>query len=850
VNENGLPELDLVYSMSALGGGPPIVYLTDPSRPVTIANELTLTINNPNQFPVSFQNAPGYTPASPLPPIGAGSTSARFDRIYVYFLWGGFNAAATATVSGGQVTAFQVTNGGAGYSVESPPQVTITGGGGQGATATATVTYLVTGVQLSSGGSGYTSAPTVTFSGGGGSGAAGYAVVQNGAVNYVKMTNTGSGYVNPPTVTFSEGGGSGAAGAATVTGSVSAIAVTNPGSDYTSAPAVNIPQSAGTNALCSLTRAQGITVSTGPNNTTWFVQGPTADPLIGVYWTLFPQTQVVLGPSQQVAFNWTNIISEALPGSPLLFLKLSITGYQVQTVAGTQVYTETAPLEVASFTVNPTTPVKAGTTVNLDWTAWGADYVMLNGGQKFNQVQGSYPVMPNPQPMDTSTPYQLQAWTNNGQSSAPATVFVFYAPTIASFQADPPALIYGQTANLIWNVTQASSASIDQGIGPIARPQGQQQVSPTTTTTYTLTAEANGVQTTGSVTILVNVAWVQVASQTPFPTRFFAPSVLNLNNKLFVIEQETQTVWSSPDGVNWTQIAQPTPWSPRLGASTIVFDAGSGPRIWLFGGNQVRMSNGMPTPVGLLNDVWSSPDGVNWTQVTSAAAWPARGGSATLLLNGKLFLVGGIAGSSVAPTALNDVWSSPDGQNWSKVTSAAAWPARFGFGATAFNNRLYVMGGALRLTSNSVSGLLNDVWSSPDGVTWTQAATPPWVARMAPVVLVVESALYLLGGIVSTGGGPGATDMWWMGTNGTWNATSLRVPVAPVGNPGYCFFQGVGGTELGGTLWVIGAQQMLSSAQVWQLRGAPGGKAPMTLAGEGGFRPVARRALSVPPRRR
>jgi hypothetical protein len=612
---------------------------------------------------------------------------------------------------------------------------------------------------------------------------------------------------------------------------------------------VNIPQSAGTNALCTLADAQQIQVSPGPNNTTWFVQGPTADPLRGVYWTLFPKTQVVLAPSQQVSFNWTNIISEALPGSPLLFLKLSITNYQVQTVAGTQVFTEPAPLEVASYTISPTTPVKAGTTVILNWTAWGADYVKLNGAQQL-PVQTSYPVTPNPQPLDTSTPYQVQAWTNNEQSSDPVVRFVFFAPTIASFQAEPKAVIFGQSANLIWNVTQASSASIDQGIGPIARPQGQQEVSPTTTTTYTLTAEANGVQTTATVTVSVNVAWVQVSSQTPFPTRFFAPSVLNLKTQLFVIEQETQTVWSSPDGANWTQVAQPAPWAARLGAGTVVFDAGSGPRIWLFGGNQVKMNNNMPTPVGLLNDVWSSADGQNWTPVTSGAAWSARGGPATLVLNGKLFLIGGVAGSSVSPTALNDVWSSADGQNWTPVTTAAGWPTRFGFGAAAFNNRLYVIGGVQRLTSTSASGLLNDVWSSPDGVTWTQAATPPWLPRSAPTVLVVGSALYLLGGFVTTSGGTGATDMWWMGTNGAWNATSLNVPVKAERLQAACFYQGVGGTVMGGTLWMIGAQQLFGAAQVWQLSGAPGVRAPTTLAGAGGFRPVARRALSVPPRRR
>ena len=76
-----------------------------------------------------------------------------------------FLATATATVSGGAVTAFTVTDGGEGYKSALPPTVTITGGGGSGATATATVDSvgLVTGLTVTAGGTGYTSAPTVTI---------------------------------------------------------------------------------------------------------------------------------------------------------------------------------------------------------------------------------------------------------------------------------------------------------------------------------------------------------------------------------------------------------------------------------------------------------------------------------------------------------------------------------------------------------------------------------------------------------------------------------------------------------------------------------------------------------------
>jgi parallel beta-helix repeat protein len=72
-------------------------------------------------------------------------------------------------------------------------------------------------LEITNGGSGYTSAPTVSFSGGGGSGAAATAYVgTGGAVTSILMTNHGSGYTSTPTVSFSGGGGSGAAATAQV----------------------------------------------------------------------------------------------------------------------------------------------------------------------------------------------------------------------------------------------------------------------------------------------------------------------------------------------------------------------------------------------------------------------------------------------------------------------------------------------------------------------------------------------------------------------------------------------------------------------------------------------------------
>ena len=76
-----------------------------------------------------------------------------------------FLAKATATISGDAVDSITITDSGLHYNATLPPTVTISWGGGNGATATASVssTGLVTGILITSGGSGYTTAPTVTI---------------------------------------------------------------------------------------------------------------------------------------------------------------------------------------------------------------------------------------------------------------------------------------------------------------------------------------------------------------------------------------------------------------------------------------------------------------------------------------------------------------------------------------------------------------------------------------------------------------------------------------------------------------------------------------------------------------
>jgi peptidoglycan-associated lipoprotein len=75
------------------------------------------------------------------------------------------------------------------------------------------------------------------------------------------------------------------------------------------------------------------------------------------------------------------------------------------------------------------------------------------------------------------------------------------APT-ASLTASPETIEKGQSSTLSWQTSNATDISIE-GIGPV-QASGSQQVSPTDSTTYTLTAKGAGGSTNATARVTVN----------------------------------------------------------------------------------------------------------------------------------------------------------------------------------------------------------------------------------------------------------------------------------------------------------------------------------------------------------
>jgi len=102
-----------------------------------------------------------------------------------------------------------------------------------------------------------------------------------------------------------------------------------------------------------------------------------------------------------------------------------------------------------------------------------------------------------------------------GSALVPATTARAVEPLLASvaITASPGVICPGQSAHLTWSSTDATSVSIDQGIGSVL-PFGDRTVSPAQTTTYTIT----GSNSTGGYATAFATVYVNGSCATPTPT--------------------------------------------------------------------------------------------------------------------------------------------------------------------------------------------------------------------------------------------------------------------------------------------------------------------------------------------
>lgn len=216
--------------------------------------------------------------------------------------------------------------------------------------------------------------------------------------------------------------------------------------------------------------------------------------------------------------------------------------------------------------------------------------------------------------------------------------------------------------------------------------------------------------------------WTQVAAGTHFSARSSA-GVAVYNNKLWVIggssaESSTDNdVWSSTDGVTWVEEGT-IPTGQQIQMMT-VYDN----KMWITGGyNAVS-----------LGEALYSTNGTSWDSSNNNAAL-AHYGSMGLSYNGSFYVLGGVGVSDVHRLNVT-------GGAWSLSIQSTVFSARANLGGTVYNNKMWISGGAGTTTG--------DVWYSSDGITWVEAtagSSNKFSKRESHMMITYDNKMFVIGG--------------------------------------------------------------------------------------------------------
>jgi hypothetical protein len=234
----------------------------------------------------------------------------------------------------------------------------------------------------------------------------------------------------------------------------------------------------------------------------------------------------------------------------------------------------------------------------------------------------------------------------------------------------------------------------------------------------------------------------------------------------------SNNVWQTTDGRNWTSLSSQARFSPRA-TRGVSFNG----QLWIIGGATIDRPEG-----GVSNEIWRSADGIDWTRVVPTTIFPPRDGHSIVVFQNKLWVIGGWEGSLLGggnDVRLNDVWSSSDGVAWTQQIPAGGtiFARRVSHDVAVFQDKLWVIGGHLQNSADT-----NDVWSSPDGLTWTLVqANAAFSARRSHRVVAFHNELWLTGGGSGPSGEPaqGTSEVWHSPDGITWTQVNPPFPFFP-----------------------------------------------------------------------
>jgi hypothetical protein len=199
--------------------------------------------------------------------------------------------------------------------------------------------------------------------------------------------------------------------------------------------------------------------------------------------------------------------------------------------------------------------------------------------------------------------------------------------------------------------------------------------------------------------------WETVAEKSNLPARVFYGALV-FEDKIWLFggfdgKNYYNDAWNSKDGVNWQRVAEKTVWSPRLVRTIGVFKN----KIWIFGGSVIDGEREINPDSK--NEVWSSGDGIKWTQEKTNGTQNWGWGVNPVVFDDKLWLVGANRDGNFSSAVL----VSGDGVNWQ--AQPAPWSPRGGAVVWVSGDTLFMTGGKFSRTENGETKFIysNDVWA-------------------------------------------------------------------------------------------------------------------------------------------
>ena len=188
------------------------------------------------------------------------------------------------------------------------------------------------------------------------------------------------------------------------------------------------------------------------------------------------------------------------------------------------VYVETPDVRILRFQAAPAN-IMPGETSTLSWATDNATSVSIPGVGDNLPANGSTTVSPT-----TSTTYTLVARGSGGREVTAATNVVVtagLAPRVLNFSASPISIAPGGSSQLCWQVDNVTEVSIT-GIGGALKAADCATVTPSSTTSYTLTAKNNqgNVSVTTTVSVVEPVRILTFSSNPDFSPKAGDPVTL------------------------------------------------------------------------------------------------------------------------------------------------------------------------------------------------------------------------------------------------------------------------------------------------------------------------------------